>query len=529
MNFKNQKTRKEKTLKNQFNALLKTGKYLLRYIFAASVLLMLFASQNFVNAQSSVRWFINVSRGMAFNMAISGNGLVGYCGWAVNNKRVSAYGNSGSTPFWDYNTSTSADNNYVSASDTGIVAAGSYHNIYLFNKNSNAPFFNFNLTTLPDTGTAGPIGITSDGAYLIGTAIRSDTSTILGFSKDSNVPVWKLRVRTRIGALKISDNDSLAIINTAYNYWVVNVYTGAIRYRDTILYKSYSNQGISRDGSYIVTVDNRGYVRVSQWNGTTYNLLWQYQEPHGSLYNRITAVDISSDGSYIASGTATFIPSGSSYTYDGTLRFFKTANGNTPVWSRTEFGDEVSCINFSKNGKILAVTSWGDTSNTVNDFYVFKTSFLSNVPIFSLNMPGSPVVCSVSNDGTSIIAGGKNVHMRNSGYGGIYYNIHIDTSDNPLKINNLSSSAPNSYELRQNFPNPFNPTTIISFDVPKPGMVKLKVYNVLGTEIATLVNEVKSAGSYDVEFKGANLTSGVYFYKLEANGFTDVKRMMLIK
>lgn len=92
-----------------------------------------------------------------------------------------------------------------------------------------------------------------------------------------------------------------------------------------------------------------------------------------------------------------------------------------------------------------------------------------------------------------------------------------------------NTGVPNVYELAQNYPNPFNPVTKINFAIPKQGLVSLKVYDVLGREVANLVNEVKTAGTYIVDFDATNLSSGVYFYKLEVNGFTDVKRMMLIK
>ncbi|MBI5403808.1 MAG: T9SS type A sorting domain-containing protein [Ignavibacteriae bacterium] len=96
-------------------------------------------------------------------------------------------------------------------------------------------------------------------------------------------------------------------------------------------------------------------------------------------------------------------------------------------------------------------------------------------------------------------------------------------------ISNTSTEVPATFSLSQNYPNPFNPTTKINFALPKSGLVTLKVYDVLGKEVATLVNEVKNAGTYNFEFDASNLTSGVYFYKIEANGFTDVKKMMLVK
>ncbi|TRZ64446.1 T9SS C-terminal target domain-containing protein, partial [bacterium] len=91
------------------------------------------------------------------------------------------------------------------------------------------------------------------------------------------------------------------------------------------------------------------------------------------------------------------------------------------------------------------------------------------------------------------------------------------------------SSIPNKYSLAQNYPNPFNPVTKINYALPKQGFVTLKVFDILGREVKTLVNEMKSAGSYSVEFNGNELASGVYFYRLESNKFTDVKRMLLIK
>ena len=92
-----------------------------------------------------------------------------------------------------------------------------------------------------------------------------------------------------------------------------------------------------------------------------------------------------------------------------------------------------------------------------------------------------------------------------------------------------SGQIPTEYDLLQNYPNPFNPTTQLKFDIPKHGFVSLKVYDVLGKEVANLVNEVKAAGSYTVEFNGASLSSGIYYYRIESGSFVNVKKMVLIK
>ena len=89
--------------------------------------------------------------------------------------------------------------------------------------------------------------------------------------------------------------------------------------------------------------------------------------------------------------------------------------------------------------------------------------------------------------------------------------------------------APSEYELYQNYPNPFNPSTKISWQSPVSSWQTLKVYNILGREVATLVNDYKPAGNYEVEFDASNLPSGIYFYRLKAGSFVQTKKMILLK
>jgi hypothetical protein len=96
-----------------------------------------------------------------------------------------------------------------------------------------------------------------------------------------------------------------------------------------------------------------------------------------------------------------------------------------------------------------------------------------------------------------------------------------------IVINN--NEIPTNYSLEQNYPNPFNPTTNIKFSLPNTGLVKLIVFDILGREVATLVNEVKSAGNYTADFDASTLSSGVYFYRLESGSFTESKKMLLVK
>jgi hypothetical protein len=93
------------------------------------------------------------------------------------------------------------------------------------------------------------------------------------------------------------------------------------------------------------------------------------------------------------------------------------------------------------------------------------------------------------------------------------------------------SVSPRSYNLAQNYPNPFNPNTTINYEVPKTGLVIIKVYNILGKEVASLVNDEKQAGHYSIQFSASKykLSSGVYFYRMQAGNFVETKKLILMK
>jgi len=104
---------------------------------------------------------------------------------------------------------------------------------------------------------------------------------------------------------------------------------------------------------------------------------------------------------------------------------------------------------------------------------------------------------------------------------GIVYGTLTDVPSEPYQIN--------KYSLKQNYPNPFNPATNLSYSITQPGLVTLKIYDVLGTEIETLVNEEKPTGTYELNWNAANLPSGVYFYRLQAGSFVQTRKMILLK
>ena len=124
---------------------------------------------------------------------------------------------------------------------------------------------------------------------------------------------------------------------------------------------------------------------------------------------------------------------------------------------------------------------------------------------------------------TSILVNNSNPPGTNSWFLGNYEQIGT------VGISPASNQLPSDFVLHQNYPNPFTPVTNIRFDLSARSNVTLKVYDVTGREVTTLVNEVKPAGSYTVSFDGSSLASGVYFYRIQAGDFVHTKRMMLVK
>ncbi len=491
---------------------------------------------------TAVRWNYTEPAAIGDFCQTSGNGKYSVVGWDLNNKRISLYGNSDPTTIWDFPTDPNGFTNFVSISDTGgVIAAGSYQNIYLFTNASNVPFFNFDLTRLADTGVATSLDLTKDGKFLIAAVSRQDSSTIFGFNSSSTNPAWSKRIvplivtgGAAIQGVKISGNDSVAIINTYAEFYVVKTFTGELLYHGLINPVSSSNgtqavQGISGDGSIIATINYSGFIRAYQWNGATYNFLWTNQEPPGMFFNWYTTVDVSYDGNLITAGTLNFL---STSTYDGKIKVFKKSGSGSPLWTFAGCGDEVTAVSFSKNANILTASTWGEFNNTTEDLYIFKT-FTGNTPIFKVNTPGSFFYCSTSNDGRTVVASGKAVHARQFGSGGILYNIAVDTTDiPPTLIGSTNSNLAGEYKLYQNYPNPFNPETKIKFDIPSKNNrenVTLIIYNTLGRSVETLVDQSLSSGSYEINFNASKLSSGIYYYKLTTPEFSDTRKLILLK
>jgi hypothetical protein len=171
------------------------------------------------------------------------------------------------------------------------------------------------------------------------------------------------------------------------------------------------------------------------------------------------------------------------------------------VWHDQRDGNWEIYYKLSTNGGI----SWGADTRLTND------PATSQMPSISVSGSNLHVIWNEFRDGNMEI----------------YYK--RNPTGNPIGIRNITSEIPVEYKLKQNYPNPFNPSTNIRFALPKSGFVKLVVFDVLGREVETLVNEKHFPGTYEVTFDGSNYPSGIYFYRLTTDLYNETKKMLMIK
>ena len=172
------------------------------------------------------------------------------------------------------------------------------------------------------------------------------------------------------------------------------------------------------------------------------------------------------------------------------------------------------------------ILGWNSTNKSVS--YMLQLSFDKNFSSYILDTASIADTTFKAGKLISDTAYYWRIRAYDSKSIGIWSNVGMFKTG---KITALGKSAylPKEYMLYQNFPNPFNPTTAINYEIPTSGLVTIKIYDVLGREIETLVNKEKSPGKYKVEFDGSNFASGLYFYRITSNNFSQTKKMLLIK
>jgi hypothetical protein len=380
------------------------------------------------------------------------------------------------------------DGGYIVAGYTSSFGAGE-RNVYLIKTNSSG----YTLWTKTYGGWAGnSVQQTSDGGYII-----AGTSGFPQF--DSNVYLIK--------------TDSSG---------------------DTLWTKTFGGNGSdmgssvqqTSDGGYIVAghkVIFEGYTDIylikTDSSGDT---LWT--KTFGGIFgDECNSVQQTSDGGYIVAGFTHSFGAG-----QGDVYLIKTDSSGDTLWTRT-FGGIVqdegySVQQTSDGGYIVAGFTNGYFSE---DVYLIKTDSSGDI-LWTKTLGGivRDVGHSVqqTSDGGYIVAGFT--YSFGAGEGDVWL---IKVGADPTSIDENLHTFINNYHLFENYPNPFNPSTKISWQSPVGSHQTIKVFDVLGNEIATLIDEYKPAGSYTLKWNAANLPSGIYFYQLKAGSYVETKKMILIK
>ena len=214
------------------------------------------------------------------------------------------------------------------------------------------------------------------------------------------------------------------------------------------------------------------------------------------------------------------------------LKFSNSSSSEIPTICNTVFDNTLAFLTNWPGGNIYKTTNTGDTwaLNNTNSFSGWGSDICAEDPNFIMSGSWSGGNTGFSTNGGAtwtatpgLSGSGGVMALVDRGYvigqaGSSVYKLNVTYSVTTSVSENNISSIPKNFNLSQNYPNPFNPTTKISFDLPRSGNVVLKVYNELGKEVSTLVNSFRNAGSYEITFDASELSSGIYFYNLQANG-----------
>ena len=360
---------------------------------------------------------------------------------------------------------------------------------------------------------------------------------------------------------------NMSFIN-ANTGWIIRTKGSQTVWNGAVVYKT-TNGGVSWTKVTIPVADAGMYIQFTDANNGwilifNANLIGggMFRTTNGGVNWNAIYPPVGGFPFFINSNTGWLMPisPGGSGTTSDTIR--KTTNGGvnwTAPWG-TNAQVNLNAIHFSdinngwavgKNGIILKTSNSGN-SWTVYTYYVgmpfgygfncksvfflnankgwitTKQDGTSNVNVLYTNNGGSNWTWqAVATGGSSIF----NIHFFDAMNGGLTSeNLILHTTNGGgVGVITISSEIPSTYSLGQNYPNPFNPTTKIKFDVARTGDVKIVVYDVMGREVQALVNESLKPGTYEASFDASALNSGVYFYKLITDSYTETKKLLLIK
>jgi len=386
-----------------------------------------------------------------------------------------------------------------------------------------------------------------DGGFLMaGWMIDSDglnDATILKLRPDGQEDWWfRYGIASEAtafhGVVSAPGGGAVAVGQSSLNLAGANFYTLGTFPSGLYMWNNLYDWGWTEIGRHICNTSDGGYVITGETNSFyTHSFkiflqkldisgVIQWEQLHGWEGDQYgTYVQPTPDNGFIAVGYST-----KSGTMDDDVCIVKTDSLGNAEWYKVYGGesmDKATCVQVVANGYIVAGSGQKPLSHS-RDVYLVKLD-LNGDTLWTKyigeewNNETAYQIRQTSNGGY-IIAGYRVIATGNSDA----YLVRL-APDTVTAINTQQSEVPQNYILNQNYPNPFNPVTTIQFQLPQRAWVTLKIFDPLGKEIVTLINEQLPAGSYQKIWQARDLSSGIYFYHLKSNDFQTVKKMILMK
>jgi hypothetical protein len=467
---------------------------------------------------------------IANDMAITGQGDHIVAGWWLNNERVAVYETMGAgVPLWTYPINSSFFLP-VDASDDGglITGTGRQDNLYAWSVASSTPY----CSQPYPASYEGYLAVTPDvGGVFVGSSTipGGDSSKCEGYD-DGCAALWAGGLPGTTQGGRFAAGGEWVAVNSRTHTIVYNATTGAVRDTVEIPGETQAAVGISGDGNILALGGFAHRTYVYEWNGSEYELLWQH---FINMVTWITAITVSDDGSTVMVGTVLL---GGDYL--GRVVMYDVDEGPTPLWTNSDFGDQVNAVALSADGSVGVAASWGRYLGTFGHLVAAFTRD-NPTPFFTVDDEelfgvASAYTVDLSNDGRFGCAGGKAVHAREFGNGG--YTLAFEL--NPTTAVQLDpATAPGASELLvvgQNRPNPLNPTTSIPFSLTRDASVRLRIVDAAGRAVRDVNLGRLPAGSHQTEWNGVDalgrpVASGVYFYEIDAEGETASRRLVITR
>jgi len=429
------------------------------------------------------------------------------------------------TNLWTRRIADTVNNNYMSGFDikldefNNVIAGGI--GVYKYDNNGN-PFWSsssdvrFEAIVLDKAGNIFAVG----GASWLFLTRK--------FQPNGNI-LWTQTYQYLLGGtskdITMDKNEDVIITGRIPQSQSLNDYM-TIKYSNSgaLMWERRYNGG-NEDAAYAITSDDSNNVYVTGWNrnSSTDILTIKYSPEGDTVWKAVYDgggfdvgydIEVDSLGCVYVGG----VTNSSSYI---TIKY--DVNGNL-LWSRVQISQQIPYFPVLKLDK---------NRNVYMSFVSFRPGNFSNYAVVKYNNDGvQQWIAEYYSPGFNHIYDltlDKNTNVYVTGASGSSI-ATVKFIQTPTSINPTSNNSPFEFNLSQNFPNPFNPRTVINYELRVTSNAKLKVFDILGHEVAELVNEKQNAGSYSVEFDGSGFASGVYFYSMSVNGnVNDTKRMVLLK